>query len=246
MKRFAPILAMISGMLQLLLCGIFGIGIYVFDKSITQIFYSPALLSCLSLLLIVLGGCSIKFPKTSGLLLILAATVCFFLGSFIAAPVALICGIISIRAASPATKYNTKKAYALYSLLSLIGFLFTATCFVMVIYLWNKPAVKVENIVGTSITAEALSKEYNADEKAADAKYLNKAIQVSGTVGEVNKNQDGGLMIVLQTGDPAAGIQCAMRDKGAAIANGQKMVIKGFCSGNGITGVTLTDCVPIN
>jgi hypothetical protein len=111
------------------------------------------------------------------------------------------------------------------------------------VYMWNKPHKKVEDAKGISITAEALSQEYNKDEKAADTKYLNKAIEVSGTVNETDKNQDGGMMVILQTGDPMAGVQCTMRDKGAAVVKGQQIVIKGFCSGNGITGVSLTDCV---
>jgi putative nucleic acid binding protein len=111
------------------------------------------------------------------------------------------------------------------------------------IYMWNKPHPKVEDTKGIGMTAEALSKEYTADEKAADTKYLNKAIEVSGTVGEIDHNQDGGTMVVLQTGDPAGGVQCAMRDKQVAVTKDQKITIKGFCSGNGITGVSLTDCV---
>jgi len=111
------------------------------------------------------------------------------------------------------------------------------------VYLWNKPHKKVEDAIGITITAIALSKEYNTDEKKADTKYLNKAIEVSGTISEVDKNQDGGLMVILQTDDPMAGVQCAMRDKNIVLSNGQNIIIKGFCSGNGITGVSLTDCV---
>ncbi len=111
------------------------------------------------------------------------------------------------------------------------------------VYLWNKPHKKVEDVKGIVVTADVLSKEYNADEITANTKYLNKAIEVSGAVSEIEKNQDGGLMVILQTGDPMAGIQCAMRDKGVNVAKGQSVNIKGFCSGNGITGVSLTDCV---
>ena len=111
------------------------------------------------------------------------------------------------------------------------------------VYLWNKPHKKVENAKGISILATELSKEYTANEKAADSKFLNKAIEVSGTISEVDKNQDGGLMIVLRTDDSTAGIQCALRDKGIFVNKNQKIVLKGFCSGNGITGVLLTDCI---
>lgn len=110
-------------------------------------------------------------------------------------------------------------------------------------YVWNKPHPKVEDAKGIVIAASALAKEYMADEKAADAKYLNKAIEVSGTVSETDKNQDGGLMVVLQTDDPTSGVQCTMRDKNTTVNKGQNVTIKGFCSGNGITGVSLTDCI---
>lgn len=112
------------------------------------------------------------------------------------------------------------------------------------IYEWNKKAVKVEDMKGiVSLSAISLSKEYAANEKNADAKYLNKPIEVSGTVSEIDSNQDGGVMIVLQTDDPTAGIQCALRDKGITANKGQQITIKGKCSGNGITGVSLTECV---
>jgi hypothetical protein len=108
--------------------------------------------------------------------------------------------------------------------------------------LWNKPHIKAEDVKGIKIDAFGLAKEYNVNEKAADAKYLNKVIEVSGTVTEVDSNQDGGIMVILQTADPTAGVQCSMRDKGLNISKGP-VTIKGFCSGNGITGVSLTGCI---
>lgn len=114
---------------------------------------------------------------------------------------------------------------------------------VTVIYLWNLPHKKVENVKGITISAVALTKEYAGDEQAANKKYLNKAIEVSGSISELDQNQDGGTMVILQTDDAMASVQCAMRDKNIALTKGQSVVIKGFCSGNGITGVSLTDCV---
>jgi len=111
------------------------------------------------------------------------------------------------------------------------------------IYMWNKKEAKTEDVKSDAIiTAAALSKEYSADEKIADTKYLNKNIEVSGTISEVDKNQDGGIMLVLQSDDPTTGVQCAMRDSGIVASKGQVVTIKGFCSGNSITGVSLTRC----
>jgi hypothetical protein len=111
------------------------------------------------------------------------------------------------------------------------------------VYLWNKPHVMIEDKKGLVITAKVLFETYNANEKDADAQYLNKAIEVTGVVGEVEKNQDGGTMLILDTGDPIAGVQCAMREQNINVAKGAEVTIKGFCSGNGITGVSLTDCI---
>lgn len=113
------------------------------------------------------------------------------------------------------------------------------------IYMWNKPHEKVEDKKGIAITAVELVGAFADDEVKANTQYLNQAIEVAGVIAEVETNQDGGSMIVLDAGDPMAAVQCTMRDKGAAYAKGDKVTIKGFCSGSGITGVSLTDCVAI-
>jgi hypothetical protein len=110
-------------------------------------------------------------------------------------------------------------------------------------YLWNKQAPRAENEQGVIITAVQLAKDYAASEQTANTKYLNKVLEVSGTVSEIDKNQDGGLMVILDSGDPMTGVQCTMREKNVQVAKGQQLTVKGFCSGSGITGVSLTDCI---
>jgi hypothetical protein len=107
---------------------------------------------------------------------------------------------------------------------------------------YKKPET-VDDKKGIVIDAAALSGAYTSNEKTADSLYLNKVIEVTGTVSETEQNQDGGLMVILKTDDPVVGVQCALRDKGATVAVGQTVTVKGFCSGNGITGVSLTDCI---
>ncbi|MBX2906429.1 MAG: hypothetical protein KF744_10355 [Taibaiella sp.] len=111
------------------------------------------------------------------------------------------------------------------------------------IYLFYKKPETVDDKKGIAVTAIELAKEFGANEQAANTKYLNKVIEVSGVVSETEQNQDGGLMVILDTGDPMAGVQCAMREKGIQVQKGKEMTIKGFCSGSGITGVSLTDCI---
>jgi tRNA_anti-like len=126
----------------------------------------------------------------------------------------------------------------------LIGVVFLVLVGVAAVYyVWHKPHPKVENAKGIVITADSLCQVYSKNEKAADSVFLKKAIEVSGAISEIDTNQDGGIMVVLQTSDPMTGVQCTMRDKGATGVKGQKIIIKGFCSGSVLTGVSLTDCV---
>jgi hypothetical protein len=111
------------------------------------------------------------------------------------------------------------------------------------IYLFYKKPETVDDKKGIVISAATLSEQYTTNEKTADSIYLNKVIEVTGTVSETEQNQDGGMMVILKTDDPVAGIQCAMREKGMQVTTGQSITIKGFCSGSGITGVSLTDCI---
>jgi precorrin-6B methylase 1 len=109
--------------------------------------------------------------------------------------------------------------------------------------MWNRAPERIEDATAIKVSAAELVKAFNDDEAKANSLYLNKAIEVSGMVSQIEKNQDGGSMVVLDTGDPIMGVQCSMRDKEVKVASGQTITVKGFCSGGGITGVTLTDCV---
>lgn len=111
--------------------------------------------------------------------------------------------------------------------------------------LWNKPHRDVESEKGIAITADALVAAYNADEKAADAQYLNKAIEVSGTVAKAENNQDGQTTVLFASSDAMTSVFCTMRDKGVSVNNGAAIVIKGICTGHTLTDVTLTDCVVV-
>lgn len=243
MKVAASILSIVSGVLQLIVCVVMGAGRFAISEPIEKVFYSAPLFIALSCILIILGIVSLRLPRIAGAFTVLTGTACFFLGSIMFAPLAIIGGIISLAAPLAGEQYRSQKARRLSILLTSLGFVMIVAGNLFAIYIWNKEPEKVENVAGISITADQLTKEYTTDEKAADTKYLNKAIEVSGTVVEVTNNQDGGTMIVLKSIDPTTAVQCAMRDKGVKAAPEQAITVKGFCSGNGLTGVTLTDCV---
>lgn len=107
----------------------------------------------------------------------------------------------------------------------------------------NAPPKTVEEMKSVSISAKELADQYASDEVKANQQYLDKAIEVTGTVSGTEENQDGGLMVLLDSGDPMSAVQCTMRDPGIKVENGQQVTITGICSGNGLFGVSLTGCI---
>src|SRR4051812_11575830 len=98
-------------------------------------------------------------------------------------------------------------------------------------YGWFKPKRDVSNEEGIVVTAVQLVKEFQANEATANAKYLDKAIQVTGTVTEVKNNQDGKATIMLSSDDAFTGVFCTMKESAGTIAPGSAVTLKGICSG---------------
>lgn len=111
---------------------------------------------------------------------------------------------------------------------------------------FNRPHQRVEDSTGLPVTAVELGAAYLKDEASANAHFLNKALEVSGSIMGIDHNQDGGSMVLLATGSPDALVQCTMRDAAAALPRGTNVRLKGFCTGSNLSGVTLTDCIVSN
>lgn len=105
---------------------------------------------------------------------------------------------------------------------------------------WNKPHAKVEDVAGMQVSTEQLANDYAADEQAANGKYLEKVITVTGTIIDVKENQDGFQAITLDND-----IQCTMRDKTTTATASNTITVKGFCNGADLFGVVLSDCIVI-
>ena len=110
--------------------------------------------------------------------------------------------------------------------------------------MWTKPNRSVENEKGISITAAQLVKEFQENEATANGKYLNKAIEVTGTVAESGKNQDGKPTITLSSDDAFSGVFCTLKETQGNLASGASVTIKGICSGM-LTDVRLSEAVVV-
>ncbi len=104
-------------------------------------------------------------------------------------------------------------------------------------YAWreyNRTAEPTSELEATeTIEAAALLQAYTADENAANTRFNGKVLLVSGTVREVKSPENGLVDVVLETGDPLAGVVCqfAQADVPATLTAGAPARIKGISTG---------------
>jgi hypothetical protein len=85
------------------------------------------------------------------------------------------------------------------------------------------------------ITAAQLYAEYGADQEAANAKYRDKIIKVTGVVNEIGIDRVATPYVILTGGDELFGVQCLFSTKDrpelAQLSAGQSLTIQGICQG---------------
>jgi hypothetical protein len=101
----------------------------------------------------------------------------------------------------------------------------------------QKPEVKIE--------AAELYKQYQQDENGSNKKYLNKVIEIKGTVKDVQKN-DTSMNVLAGGPNVSGGVSCSFLfepGKNLIIPQiGSVSIIKGKCTGF-LMDVILVDCV---
>ena len=124
-------------------------------------------------------------------------------------------------------------------------------------YLFNKPHPSAADAaVAFTITADSLFVQYQDDEHAADQRYLNKVIMVSGKLNEIKHSGSSEIWILSAQSSapgggvgssPGGGINCQLfpGDKmpSSRPKPGDLVTIKGRCTGF-LMDVDLADCVP--
>lgn len=98
-------------------------------------------------------------------------------------------------------------------------------------YIWNKPARDVADEKGIQITAVAIFDSFSNNEQVANTQYLNKAIEVTGKVSDVKKNQVGQTVVYLQSNDAVFGVNCTFKQDPGIITKGSTITFKGICTG---------------
>lgn len=137
------------------------------------------------------------------------------------------------------------KKYILY------GVILVAVVGAVVAYrMYNKPFANMEKAeADATIDAQALYADFEADEAAANTKYLGKVVEVSGTVKEVKKDEAGKISIILDSGNELAAIVCELDEltqhPKTDFAAGEQIKVKGNCTGI-LMDVVLVRCVVVN
>lgn len=98
-------------------------------------------------------------------------------------------------------------------------------------YMWNKPHRGVQNADAVKVTASDLLNQYIQDSAAANKKYTDKVVEVSGEVVESSPNQQNQPVVKLKTTQDGAFINCTFEETAVSANPGAKITVKGICSG---------------
>ena len=141
-------------------------------------------------------------------------------------------------------KINKKNFNSVFCILLLISFFVTNQ---------TSPPVEPQRDLAAKhkISAADLYDSFSRSEKAANQKFLNKIIEVSGPLASIQTNNKGESTLFLL--DDLFGISCAMdsaysasnKEKINSLSPGELLSIKGKCNGI-LNDVQLSGCVFIN
>lgn len=85
------------------------------------------------------------------------------------------------------------------------------------------------------IAATALIHDYETNDTLSNQKYLGKVIEVNGPIKKIEKNDDGGYVVVLGDTASLSAVRCAIDSihspDAAVLQTGTSAILRGNCSG---------------
>jgi len=116
----------------------------------------------------------------------------------------------------------------------------------LALYFYSEPHRNTAHInADVSISAVDLYSQYQKNENDGNKKFLNKVIEVSGKIADVQQTATV-INVQLEGGSPMGGVNCSIAitedNKIALPAKNEIVTIKGRCSGF-LMDVNLVDCV---
>jgi len=112
---------------------------------------------------------------------------------------------------------------------------------------YNRPHKDTKALtVQEKMAATALIAAYENDENAANTKYLNKVIQVTGAIISAEADKDGVITVYIGDGASMASVSCALeKNKNYNVETfrkGNAVTITGLCNGY-LTDVIMNRCI---
>jgi hypothetical protein len=114
---------------------------------------------------------------------------------------------------------------------------------------YNRKPADISNVApALSVNALSLVESYESDEAIANQQFLGKAIQVTGTIAEINNQQDTLVNVLIGDSNSMHKVSCLLDGRHLASVNnyrvGQQIIIRGFCTGF-LMDVEMNRCVVI-
>ena len=98
-------------------------------------------------------------------------------------------------------------------------------------WIFNKPHRDVAKEMGITLSAQQLYDAFRTNEASANSQYLDKAIELTGTVADVSTNQEGQKVVNFSTNDPLVTINCTFKTDPGNLKVGDSITFKGICTG---------------
>jgi len=144
-------------------------------------------------------------------------------------------------------KQKTKKYFLFFSVMV---FVIAAMLFYG---LWNKPHEDIKSAEALKTDAITLYRSLSLDSNSAKTNFINKVLEVSGTIKLITHNLRQEQVVLLETNDETGAVNCTMEKNLVGMKAGNKIWIKGICIGYsggdsslGLPGdVFLVRCYPV-
>ena len=109
--------------------------------------------------------------------------------------------------------------------------------------MYNKPHRNIaKEIVLYTFTSNQLFDEFDIDEEAANRRYLDKTIQVSGKIINIDKDQEQNTVLTLEAENAMiGGVLCTIKDKSLQFKEETDVSLKCRCTGF-LSDVIMVDC----
>lgn len=91
------------------------------------------------------------------------------------------------------------------------------------------------------LSAAELVKDFQTDEAAANKKYLNQTVQLTGVVGDTAHNQMGQPTVLLKSGDDFTSVYCTLQTPHSVVP-GASVTLVGVCTGF-LTDVVISEAI---